>query len=159
LLIWFFIGIPLMFLLVLVGGYLSAQNAPGWIFPALMVLPVLLIVFLFVFPAIKALTSNTFLGAGAEARRILQTGYPATATVLQIGESSEGGVVTINEQPYLNLKLLVEDGRHKPYEVGIDALIPRTAIPQFQPGVVFKVKVDPNNPQKVVIDTNNGGGK
>ena len=152
-LIWFFVGIPLMFLLVVVGGYLSARGAPGWIFPTLMVLPVLLIIMLFVMPAFKALTSNTFLGAGAEAKRILKTGSAASATVLSIGESSGGGVMTVNEQPYLNLKLLVEDGRNKPYEVSFDTLIPRTAVPEFQPGAAFKVKVDPNDPKKIVIDT------
>lgn len=95
---------------------------------------------------------HPFFGGNKEAENILKTGKPATATVIQLGECSKGGIVTINDQPYVNLKLRIDDGKKKPYEVSFDILIPRTAVPQFQPGVVFPIKIDPNDQNKVVID-------
>lgn len=88
---------------------------------------------------------------GVNRRRILRTGRPATAVVKRIGESSQGGVITVNDQPYLNLVLEVDDGVRTPYEVSFDTIIPRYAVPQFQPGAVIPVKVDPNDPEKVAI--------
>jgi len=92
------------------------------------------------------------LGGAARERRILQTGRPARATVVSLGENSGGGVVTVNDQPYLNLVLEVHDGFSAPYAVSMDLVIPRAAVPQFQPGAVIPVKVDPADPRNVVID-------
>ena len=97
-------------------------------------------------------SSNAFFGSGKKAEKILATGKPAEATLLSIDENSKGGVVTINDQPLLNLKLLVEDGQKAAYEVSFDTVVPRSAVPQFQPGAKFKVKIDPNDPQIVVLD-------
>ncbi|MDD5382882.1 MAG: hypothetical protein PHH60_04425, partial [Candidatus Margulisbacteria bacterium] len=62
-------------------------------------------------PSMSSFFANTFLGGGRDAKRILATGRPATATVLALDESSQGGVTTINDQPYLNLKLKIDDGQ------------------------------------------------
>lgn len=97
--------------------------------------------------------SNPFLGSGKKAKRILQTGRPATAKVTFIGENSKGGVVTINDQPYLNIKLKIDDYKNVPYEVSLDTVIPRHMVPQFQPGALFPVKIDPEDIYCVVIDT------
>lgn len=94
----------------------------------------------------------SFFGGSPTTRRIRKTGRPATATVQSIGESSLGGTTTVNDQPYLGLTLEVDDGHRAPYLVNIDTIIPRANIPQFQPGSVIPVKVDPKDPQKVVID-------
>lgn len=88
---------------------------------------------------------------GVSKRRILRTGRPATAVVKRIGESSQGGVITVNDQPFLNLVLYVDDGVRTPYEISLDTIIPRYALPRFQPGAVIPVKVDPNDPEKVAI--------
>lgn len=88
---------------------------------------------------------------GFGTKRILKYGRPAMATVKSIGESSQGGVITVNDQPYLNLLLEVNDGTRAPYEVSLDTIIPRAVVPQFQPGAVIAVKVDPNDPRKVAI--------
>ncbi len=101
-------------------------------------------------PSLKPIFS--FFGGGPGARRIRKYGRPAKATVLAIGENSGGGVVTVNDQPYLNLQVRVEDGFQTPYDASFDTIIPRSALPQFQPGAVIPVKVDPEDPQKVVID-------
>jgi hypothetical protein len=94
----------------------------------------------------------SFFGGGPTARRIRKHGIPARGTVLAIGENSGGGVVTVNDQPYLNLQVRVEDGSRAPYDVSFDTIIPRALVPQFQPGAVIPVKVDPQDPQKVIID-------
>jgi len=107
-----------------------------------------------VFGLILGLRSNGIFGGDKDSERILKEGLPGTATILRIGESSEGGIITINDQPYVNLVLSVDNGNNKPYEVSIDMLIPRTAVPQFQPGMKFPVRIDSKNPQKIVLDEN-----
>jgi len=94
----------------------------------------------------------SFFGGGSENKRILSSGRPATAMVKQIGESSVGGTMTINDQPYLNLQLEVRDGSTPPYTVSLDTIIPRSAVPQFQPGAMIPVKVDPNDPMNIAIN-------
>ncbi len=96
---------------------------------------------------------NFFWGSGKKAREILSSGKSATAILVAIGESSQGGTVTINDQPYLNLKLKIDDGYKQPYEVSLDTIVPRYALPQFQPGAAFKVKIDPADPNTVVYDS------
>jgi len=97
-------------------------------------------------------SSNTFFGSGKKAEKILATGKPAIATLLTIGENSKGGVVTINDQPLLNLKMLVEPENGASYEVSFDSIIGRSEVPQFQPGARFHVKIDPADPQTIVLD-------
>jgi len=94
----------------------------------------------------------SFFGGGPTERRIRASGRPARATIIAVGENAGGGVVTVNDQPYLNLVLRVEDGMRAAYETSVDAIIPRTAVPQFQPGAVVPVKVDPKDPKRVVLE-------
>lgn len=95
-----------------------------------------------------------FWGKGRRARKILQSGRQARATLVEIGENSGGSSVTINDDPYLNLRLQIDDGLNKPYEVSLDTVISRYIVPQFQPGESFPVRVDPQDMQVVVYDTN-----
>lgn len=94
----------------------------------------------------------SFFGGGPTERRIRKYGRPAQGTIIALGENSGGGVVTVNDQPYLNVRVRVEDGVSAPYEADFDAVIPRTLLPQLQPGAVVRLKVDPQNPRKVVFD-------
>lgn len=64
-----------------------------------------------------------------------------------------GVVVAVNDQPYLNLQVRVEGGFRTEYDGSFDTVIPRSVLPQFQPGAVIPVKVDAEDPQKVVIDS------
>ncbi|MBN2379946.1 hypothetical protein JXM67_09125 [candidate division WOR-3 bacterium] len=93
-----------------------------------------------------------FWGSSKKGKEILTSGRAAKATVVGIGEHSGGGTLTINDQPVLNLRLEIDDGYKQPYEVSFDTIVPRSVVPQFQPGAMFAVKVDPADPQKVVID-------
>ncbi len=138
-------GIVMAFLISYIGMALSMG-----IFIVLMLVPFFVIGFM-VFKLIRKPFAAAF--GSLDKGRILATGYDATATIQSISESSIGGAVTVNNQPYLNLKLMVDDGRNRPYPVSIDAIIPHSALPQLQPGAVISVKVDPSNPQKVTLDT------
>jgi hypothetical protein len=91
-----------------------------------------------------------------ESKRIQRLGREATGVVQAIGENSQGGIVTINDQPLLNLQLEVHDGDAPPYPVSFDTVIPRAAVPQFQPGAVIPIKIDPDDPQKVIVDWQRG---
>lgn len=93
----------------------------------------------------------SFFGGSPEEKRIRKTGRPARATIIRVGENSGGGVVTVNDQPYLNLVVRVEEGPGAPYEASFDLIIPRAAVPQLQPGAAVMVKVDPRDPRKVVL--------
>jgi hypothetical protein len=92
-------------------------------------------------------------GGGKERKRILAEGRPAIGEIIQLGENSGGGYMTINDQPVVNLKLRIYDGDKPPYEVSFDTIISRLAVPQFQPGVRIPVKIDPLDPNNVIIDS------
>jgi hypothetical protein len=98
----------------------------------------------------------SFFGGSPATRRILRQGRSADATIKAIGESSMGGVTTVNDQPYLNLQLEVHDSYQAPYITSLDTIIPRAVLPKFQPGTVLPIKIDPNDPMKVAIDWNRG---
>jgi hypothetical protein len=93
----------------------------------------------------------SFFGGSAATKRILREGRPATGKVLAIGESSQGGTITVNNQPYLGITMEINDGFRTPYQVTVDTIVPRYAIPQYQPGAVINVMVDKEDPEKVAI--------
>jgi len=94
----------------------------------------------------------SFFGGGPTERRIRKHGCPALGTIIAVDENSRGGVVTVNDQPYLNIRVRVEDGTSAPYEADFDTIVPRTLLPRLQPGAVVRLKVDPQDPRKVVFD-------
>lgn len=133
------------------------MNGSTW-WTVLLVVAIASVVVLSILPFVGALGGlfgggyNYFWGSGKKAQAILANGRSAKATVVGIGEHSGGGTLTINDQPVLNLTLEIDDEYNKPYQTSFDVIVPRSAVPQFQPGVAFAVKVDPADPQKVVID-------
>jgi hypothetical protein len=86
-------------------------------------------------------------------RQVLKQGVSGEATILQVGQTA----VMVNNQPQAVLKLEVRVPGWEPYETEIRMVIPIVNVPQFQPGAVFPVKVDPNNRNKVVLDIYGGG--
>lgn len=97
---------------------------------------------------------NSFWGSGKKAQNILKTGHSATAEVINIGENSGGGTMTINQQPVLNLSVKINIDSQQPYNANMDILIPRSQVPQFQPGAVFPVKISKDDPSFFVLDVN-----
>ncbi len=45
----------------------------------------------------------------------------------------------------------VNDGFRTPYVTSVDTIVPRYAIPQYQPGGVLNLMVDKDDPEKVAI--------
>jgi len=120
---------------------------------------IILVAFIFVpviFMAVSPMLS--FFGGSPTTRRILREGRSADAVIKGISESSQGGVITVNDQPYVNIQLEVHDSYQAPYLTNVDTIIPRTALPQFQPGVVLPIKIDPQDPMKIAIDWGRGAG-
>jgi len=111
--------------------------------------------FIFVFGFLRKSLGGLggFFGGGKDRKRILAEGRPAEGEIIALGENSGGGYMTINDQPVVNLKLRILDGNKPPYEVSFDTVISRLAVPQFQPGVRIPVKIDPLDPNKVIIDS------
>lgn len=85
-------------------------------------------------------------------KRILSTGRKAMAKIVSLDESGMG-YVTVNDQPYAKLTLEVHDGSKAPYQTTLSTIIPRLQVPQFQPGTMLNILIDPNDPLKVVFDT------
>lgn len=81
-------------------------------------------------------------------RQVLKEGLIGEATILQTQQTG----VMVNNQPQAKLKLEVRVPGWEPYETEIRMVIPIVNVPQFQPGAVFPVRVDPNNRNKVVPD-------
>jgi len=94
----------------------------------------------------------SFFGGSPRTRKILKYGLPADGVIKAINESSQGGVITVNDQPYVNLTIEVHDGMRAPYLVSLDTILPRVSVPVFQPGNIISLRVDPEDPQFVTID-------
>lgn len=83
-----------------------------------------------------------------EACEIVSIGRPAPATVVRLVDTG----VTINNDPVVEFVLRVEPPGGTPYEARSQALVSRLDVPAVQPGRVFPVKVDPQQPGRVAID-------
>lgn len=86
-------------------------------------------------------------------KRILKSGRPAKRIVKEIGDSSIGKV-KINEQPFVSLKVEVDDGVRTPYIVNLETVIPRLSLPAFQAGKEISLKVVTKDNENVAIDWN-----
>ena len=83
-----------------------------------------------------------------EACAILAVGRPASATVVRLVDTG----TTLNDDPVVEFVLRVMPPGGEPYEARTKALISRLEVPAVQPGRVFPVKFDPQDPRRVAID-------
>lgn len=90
---------------------------------------------------------DRFSGRG-EACAILAIGVPAQATVLRLVDTG----TTINDDPVIEFVLRVDPADAPAYEARARALVGRLDVPAVQPGRVFPVRFDPQQPQRVAID-------
>jgi hypothetical protein len=74
-------------------------------------------------------------------------GLMGTATVTAINETG----TEMNGAPVVELDLSVTVGGGEPYPVKHRQLIAHSALPNFQPGKSFSVRVDQNDPAKLII--------
>ena len=92
--------------------------------------------------------------AYAEAERIKMQGVPGQAQILGMRQTG----VRLNEQPQVELRLQVSTSMHGPYAVTQKEYIPEMLLGMLTSGRPLPVKVDPANPQRVVIEWENAGG-
>lgn len=83
-----------------------------------------------------------------EACEIISIGKPATGRVVRLIDTG----TTINNDPVVEFVLEVTPLDGKPYEAHAKGLVSRLDIPAVQPGRVFPVKYDPQNPTRVALD-------
>ncbi|MCP4230327.1 MAG: hypothetical protein GY771_09300, partial [bacterium] len=92
-----------------------------------------------------------FFRGSPETRRIRKEGRSATAKIVAIGGSDEGGKELPEGFENMALTLEIDDGVRSPYLVSIASIVPYSVKAQCQPGAVINVKVDNDDPEKIVI--------
>jgi hypothetical protein len=90
-------------------------------------------------------------------KKLAKNGVPATAKILEIHDTG----VTVNNSPQVKLLVEVNSSVSGTYLVETKQIISRVQVPQFQPGAMFTVLVDPNDKNLISFDagstTNNTG--
>jgi hypothetical protein len=81
------------------------------------------------------------------ATQLAGNGEPATAQVLAARDTG----TMINMQPVLEIDLLVSRDGQPPYPATVSQMIPNAQLGTVAPGATLAVKVDPSNPQTVLI--------
>ena len=74
-------------------------------------------------------------------------GAAGSATVNAISDTG----TMVNNAPVMELDLTVNVPGREPYQVKHRQLVALSAIPNFQPGKIFPVHVDNQDPSKIVI--------
>ena len=92
--------------------------------------------------------------AAVEADRIRTQGVAGTATITGMRQTG----VTLNEQPQIELQLSVSTEMHGAYPVTLKEYVPLMLLGTLSSGRPLPVKVDPANPQRVIIEWENAGG-
>ncbi|MSP23709.1 MAG: hypothetical protein EXR75_00805 [Myxococcales bacterium] len=78
--------------------------------------------------------------------QLVMTGMPMMARVISVQQTG----VMINMNPQVRAQLEIQ-GPQGPYQVQSLAVIPQMNIPQFQPGAMVNVRVNPGNPHDVAV--------
>lgn len=84
----------------------------------------------------------------AEAQRIKAQGVPGQATITGMRQTG----VYVNEQPQIELQLQVQDQMYGSRQIVVKEYVPLMMLGALSSGRPLPVKVDPANPNKVVIE-------
>ena len=84
---------------------------------------------------------------GQKAQYLMQAGRVGTATVSAVRQT--GTFVNNNPECELDLQVVVDAGT--PYGVTHRQVLAMVALPGFQPGASVPVRVDPNDPNSLII--------
>lgn len=79
--------------------------------------------------------------------RLMTVGIVGQGTIKQLRDTG----VQVNMQPQFEIDLDVVIPGKDPYPVTITRVVQLSALPMYQPGAVFPVKVDPDDPMVVII--------
>ncbi len=122
-----------------------ATDLPMWV-TAIMIVAILL--FEAVLFAVFYYALKWTLGPEVARRRLLESGEPAEATILQVTDT---GVTMNNIYPVVKVLLEVRPQGRPPYQVETRMTVNRVDIPQVQPGTVVPVKIDPRSQKRVAV--------
>ena len=87
----------------------------------------------------------------AEAKRVLSVGIAGTATITGMTQTG----MYLNENPQVKMDLLVELPGRAPYAASRKEFVPLILLGRLSTGAPLAVKVDPGDPQDVLIDWEN----
>ena len=85
---------------------------------------------------------------GTDETAVEVTGLSGQATIVSL---HEGGPY-VNQRPTITMELEVELIAREPYRAQARQPVGRLVIGRLQPGATIPVRVDPEDPQKVVVD-------
>jgi hypothetical protein len=83
-----------------------------------------------------------------EAQRLRTSGVPGQAQIMSMRQTG----VYMNEQPQVQLSLQVPTEMHGPYQTTVTEYVPLMLLGMLSAGRPLPVKVDPADPQKLVIE-------
>ncbi len=95
----------------------------------------------------KEATMHDMAEQAAKAQRLMAVGIPGTATLVALRDTG----VAYNDHREVELDLQVAAGGGAPYAVAHRQVIDRLAVAGLQPGATLPVRVDPENPQSVMV--------
>lgn len=87
----------------------------------------------------------------AEAKRVLKVGINGSATITGMTQTG----MYLNEQPQVKMELLVQIPGRQPYTAVRKEFVPLILLGRLSSGAPLAVKVDPGDPQDVIIDWEN----
>jgi hypothetical protein len=86
----------------------------------------------------------------AEQRRtqhLMANGRISQATITHVTETG----VVVNDNPKVQIDLMVATDGAPAYAASVTQVISRLAVANFQPGATVPVRVDPGDPQQLII--------
>ena len=89
------------------------------------------------------------LGQEGGREEILRTGKPADGTILGIEDTGN----RYNDQPEVILSIEVRHPDGPSYRAQARMILSPVYIPRFQPGAEVKLKVDPEDPSRVAVES------
>ncbi|HEX5037928.1 MAG TPA: hypothetical protein VFX30_12285 [bacterium] len=104
----------------------------------------IVVVFFFVY--------KSFIGPLFRAEKLLKEGEPGTALIKSVSDTG----VTINNAPQVKIVLEVRPKFKPPYEATTKVLVSRIRPDYYRPGMTVAVRINPKNPNEVVIDPSGG---
>ncbi|MGF1507353.1 MAG: hypothetical protein ACFB51_19835 [Anaerolineae bacterium] len=81
-------------------------------------------------------------------RKLLTQGLEGEGTIISIRETG----TYVNNMPQALIRLEVTVPGWSPYEAETRMVVSQFQIPQFQPGAKVRVRVDPDNKEKIAIE-------
>lgn len=87
-------------------------------------------------------------GSSAATDQVLQTGLAGQATITGLTQTG----MYLNNQPRVKMDLLVQLPGRQPYTVEHSEFVPLILLARLTSGAALPVRVDPADPQKVVVD-------